>query len=198
MSRALLVVDVQNDFCEGGSLAVRGGSEVAFRISSLLRRWHETDPEDREYAVAVATRDHHIDPGSHFSTEPDFVESWPVHCVADTDGAAFHPNLDPQPFDAIFVKGEYAAAYSGFEGRARNDQPLAEWLAGHRVQQVDICGLATDYCVRATALDAVREGFQTRVLLDLCAGVSPETSAAAVEEMRRAGVEISRVSDRHT
>jgi len=190
VTRALLVVDVQNDFCEGGSLAVRGGSEVAFRIATLLRRWHDTDPEDREYAVAVATRDHHIDPGSHFSAQPDFVESWPVHCVADSDGAAFHPNLDPQPFHAIFRKGEYAGAYSGFEGRAQNGQPLAEWLASRSIQQVDICGLATDYCVRATALDAVRAGFQTRVLLDLCAGVAPASTTAAVEEMRSAGVEI--------
>jgi nicotinamidase/pyrazinamidase len=191
MRRALLVVDVQNDFCEGGSLAVQGGADVAFRISKLLRRWHDAEPRDRPYAAAVATRDHHIDPGSHFSDEPDFVESWPVHCVANSDGAAFHPNLDPQPFDAIFVKGEYAAAYSGFEGRAPNGQRLADWLADHNIDGVDICGLATDYCVRESALDAVRAGFEVRVLLDLCAGVAADTSAAAVEEMRRAGVEIA-------
>ena len=191
MSRALVVVDVQNDFCEGGSLAVRGGSEVAFRIATLLRRWHDTDPEDREYAVAVATRDHHIDPGSHFSAQPDFVETWPVHCVADSDGAAFHPNLDPQPFHAIFLKGEYAGAYSGFEGRAQNGQPLAEWLAGRSIEQVDICGLATDYCVRVTALDAAQGGFETTVLESMCAGVAPETTAAALAELAQAGIRIS-------
>ena len=189
MTHALLVVDVQNDFCEGGSLAVPGGSEVAFRIGALLRRWRDTEPRDPPYDVVVATRDHHIDPGGHFSPEPDFVESWPVHCVADSDGAAFHPNLDPQPFDATFLKGEYAAAYSGFEGRSRDGRDLAEWLTGHGVERVDICGIATDYCVRATALDAVRAGFGTRVLLDLCAGVSPESSVAAVQEMRAAGIE---------
>jgi nicotinamidase/pyrazinamidase len=189
----LIVVDVQNDFCEGGSLAVRGGAEVAARISTLLHHWTAQDPKAPDYAVAVATRDHHIDPGDHFApagSDPDFVNSWPVHCVVGTDGAAFHPNLDPQPFDAVFLKGEHAAAYSGFEGRAADGSALADWLRGRGVDQVDVCGIATDHCVRATALDAAREGFTTRVLTELCAGVAPETTERAIAEMRAAGVDV--------
>ena len=138
MKRALIVVDVQNDFCEGGSLPVAGGAEVAFRIGRLLHEWTEQGPKSPDYAVAVATRDHHIDPGGHFSDRPDFVDSWPVHCVVGTDGAAFHPNLDPQPFNAIFLKGEHAAAYSGFEGRTTDGDSLADWLRKHEVTDVDV------------------------------------------------------------
>ena len=132
MTRALIVVDVQNDFCEGGSLAVAGGADVAFRINGLVHAWHEAEPRDREYAAVVATRDHHIDPGEHFSDEPDFVDSWPHHCVVGTEGAAFHPNLDPQPFDAVFLKGEHAAAYSGFEGKDADGTGLDGLVAGTR------------------------------------------------------------------
>lgn len=188
MSRALVVVDVQNDFCEGGSLAVRGGADVAFRIGEVLRRWQDADEEDREYDYIVATRDHHIDPGSHFSNQPDFAESWPAHCVAGTDGAAFHPNLDPQPFHAVFSKGEYAAAYSGFEGTAQDGSGLADWLKARNVTDLDIVGIATDHCVRATALDAAREGFRTRVLLNFTAGVAAESTDRALDQMRSAGV----------
>jgi len=191
MVRALLVVDVQNDFCEGGSLAVQGGAEVAFRISELLHHWTRQDPKAPDYAVAVATRDHHVDPGGHFSDDPDFERSWPPHCVVGTDGEAFHPNLDPQPFDAVFLKGERAAAYSGFEGRTTDGTPLTTWLQGHGVTHVDVCGIATDHCVRATALDAVREGFSTRLLAGLCAGVAPESTRRALGDMERAGVRIS-------
>ncbi len=191
MARALIVVDVQNDFCEGGSLAVSGGADVAFKISEVLHEWQEAglDPEaSQAYEYVVATRDHHISPGDHFSDNPDFVHSWPPHCVAGTDGAAFHPNLDPQPFDAVFSKGEYAAAYSGFEGKAPDGTGLADWLRSRDVDEVDIVGIATDHCVRATALDAVRAGFRTRVLLDMTAGVDPKTTERALEEMRSAGV----------
>lgn len=188
MTRALLVVDVQNDFCEGGSLPVAGGAAVAADINTLITAWAGRGPDAPAYSHVVATKDHHIDPGSHWSDEPDFRESWPVHCEVGTDGEAFHPNLDPQPFDAIFLKGEHQAAYSGFEGRSVEGVPLADWLRAHEVDAVDVCGIATDYCVRQTVLDAVRNGFPTRLLLSLCAGVAPETSAAAVEEMAAAGV----------
>ena len=194
MKRALIVTDVQNDFCEGGSLAVPGGAEVAFKIGELLHHWSEQDPKAPDYAMAVATRDHHIDPGSHFAapgTEPDFVDNWPVHCVVGTDGEAFHPNLDPQPFTAVFLKGEHAAAYSGFEGRTTDGTGLADWLRQRDVTDVDICGIATDYCVRATVLDAVSDGFSVRLLADLCAGVAPETSQSALTEMRTAGASIA-------
>jgi nicotinamidase/pyrazinamidase len=190
MKRALIVVDVQNDFCEGGSLAVPGGAEVAFRIGELLHHWTQQDPKAPDYAAAVATRDHHIDPGDHFSKAPDFVDSWPPHCVVGTDGEAFHPNLDPQPFDAVFLKGEHSAAYSGFEGRTTDGAALHDWLHKHGVTDLDLCGLTTDYCVRATALDAVTHGFQVRLLSRLCAGVAPQTSAAALTEMAKAGVTV--------
>ena len=188
MRRALVVVDVQNDFCEGGSLAVRGGAEVAFGIGVLLHHWTEKDPQAPAYDVVVATRDHHIDPGAHFSDDPDFVDSWPPHCVVGTDGEAFHPNLDPQPFDAVFLKGEHAAAYSGFEGTDPGGSGLADWLRSHEVTAVDVCGIATDYCVRATALDAARAGFGTTLLRSLCAGVAPASTTAALEEMAAAGI----------
>jgi nicotinamidase/pyrazinamidase len=191
MKRALIVVDVQNDFCEGGSLPVRGGADVAHEIGVMLHHWSTKDPKAPPYDVAVATRDHHIDPGDHFSENPDFEHSWPAHCVVGTDGEAFHPNLDPQPFDAVFLKGEHAAAYSGFEGRATDGAELAEWLRTHEVTHVDVCGIATDHCVRATALDAVRHGFDTTLLTSMCAGVAPGSTATSIDEMRRAGVHIS-------
>jgi len=183
MRSALIVVDVQNDFCEGGSLPVAGGAQVAADIAELLRG-------GSAYDFVVATKDHHVDPGDHWAKEPDYVDSWPVHCKVGTEGEAFHPNLDPQPFDAIFFKGEHAAAYSGFEG-SHDGQPLAEWLKVREVTRVDVCGIATDHCVRATALDASSEGFDTTVLLDLCAGVAPETTEAALGAMREAGVTLA-------
>jgi nicotinamidase/pyrazinamidase len=190
MKRALIVVDVQNDFCEGGSLPVAGGARVASDIAELLHHWTRKDPKAPSYDVVVATKDHHIDPGAHWSETPDFLDTWPVHCKVGTDGEAFHPNLDPQPFDAIFLKGEHAAAYSGFEGVDSLGASLADWLRTQEVRQVDVCGIATDHCVRATALDAVTNGFETRLLLDLCAGVAPESTKAALAEMREAGVSV--------
>lgn len=184
MSTALIVVDVQNDFCEGGSLAVAGGAAVAGRIAGLLGG-------DHGYGVVVATRDHHIDPGTHFSATPDYVDSWPVHCVAGTPGADLHPALAGTRFDAVFDKGEYAAAYSGFEG-ADGGVSLADWLVDRRVTAVDVVGIATDHCVRATALDAVRDGFATRVLVDLTAAVSPDRLPAVLDELRGAGVVVRR------
>jgi nicotinamidase/pyrazinamidase len=183
MTRALIVVDVQNDFCEGGSLAVSGGAAVAAAITEHVRT------AAGEYAHVVATRDHHIDPGHHFAEQPDFLETWPAHCVVGTGGVELHPALDRQPLDAVFDKGEYAAAYSGFEARAA-DVPLADWLRERGVDAVDVVGIATDHCVRATALDAVGNGFATRVLLPLTAGVAEGTTEAALDQLRTAGVEL--------
>ncbi|MET7645781.1 isochorismatase family protein [Streptomyces sp. NPDC005426] len=189
MHRALIVVDVQNDFCEGGSLAVAGGADVAAAITDLIG---EAQPG---YRHVVATRDHHIDPGDHFSPEPDFEHSWPAHCVAGTEGVGFHPNFAPAvasgAIDTVFDKGAYAAAYSGFEGQDENGTGLAEWLRDHGVTEVDVVGIATDHCVRATALDAVREGFATHVLLDLTAGVAEASTDRALAELRDAGVVLS-------
>jgi len=182
--RALIVVDVQNDFCEGGSLAVDGGGDVARAISRYLQDSHG-------YAHVVATNDYHVDPGSHFSDHPDYASSWPPHCVVGTEGARFHPDLDTTRVEAVFRKGMHAAAYSGFEGVDDAGTPLADWLRKHGVDEVDVVGIATDYCVRATAADAARAGFATRVLLDLTAGVAPESTAKAIEEMNAAGVELT-------
>lgn len=183
MARALVVVDVQNDFCEGGSLAVSGGGAVAEAISDLL----DTEGE-AGYAHVVATRDHHVDPGGHFSAQPDFVDSWPAHCVVGTPGADFHAALVTDRVEAVFDKGAHAAAYSGFEGADSDGTTLADWLRERGVTEVDIVGIATDHCVRATALDAAREGFATRVLLDLTAGVAAQTTEAALKQLREAGV----------
>ncbi|MFD5102264.1 isochorismatase family protein [Streptomyces albidochromogenes] len=189
MHRALIVVDVQNDFCEGGSLAVAGGADVAAAITELIGE------APAGYRHVVATRDHHVDPGDHFSAKPDYVHSWPVHCVAGTEGVGFHPNFAPAvasgAIAAVFDKGAHAAAYSGFEGADENGTGLADWLRERGVTEVDVVGIATDHCVRATALDAVREGFTTHVLLDLTAGVAEATTERALEQMREAGVELS-------
>jgi len=183
--RALIVVDVQNDFCEGGSLAVAGGAAVAAAVSAHIRTG---SCNDRRWDHVVATRDHHVDPGAHFSDNPDFRDSWPPHCRAGTPGASFHPDLDVAGIEAVFDKGAYVAAYSGFEGAEPGGTPLGEWLTAHGVSEVDVVGLATDHCVRATALDARAAGFPTTVLLDLCAGVAPETTERALAELRGAGV----------
>ena len=186
--RALVVVDVQNDFCEGGSLAVAGGADVAAAITRHVRE------RAGDYAAVVGTLDWHVDPGSHFSAEPDFVDSWPAHCEVGTDGARSHPALDAGLVQAWFRKGEHAAAYSGFEGSTPgpdgSEQGLAAWLRERGVEEVDVVGIATDHCVRATALDAATAGFRTRVLLDLTAGVAPATTTAALEGLRDGGVEL--------
>ncbi|MGY1840794.1 MULTISPECIES: nicotinamidase [unclassified Modestobacter] len=181
MTRALVVVDVQNDFCEGGSLAVSGGEAVARAVSAHMAQGG--------YAHVVATRDHHVDPGDHFAERPDFLETWPPHCVVGTAGVELHPRLDRRPIEAVFDKGEYAAAYSGFEG-VSDGVGLADWLRAHDVDEVDVVGIATDHCVRATALDAVAAGFTTRVLLDLTAGVAEASTDAALDQLRTAGVQL--------
>jgi len=182
--RALIIVDVQNDFCEGGSLAVAGGAAVARAISERLAA-------DHGYGHVVATKDFHVDPGAHFSDHPDYVASWPPHCVAGTAGADFHPNLDTSAVEAVFLKGAHAAAYSGFEGADEAGTPLADWLHGHDVDAVDVVGIATDYCVHATAADAARAGFATRVLLGLTAGVAPESTATAIADLRTLNVSLT-------
>ncbi|MEP9413418.1 isochorismatase family protein [Gordonia sp. VNQ95] len=178
---ALIIVDVQNDFCEGGALGVAGGNAVAQAINTILG----------EYPTVVATRDYHIDPGSHFSEKPDFVDSWPPHCRVGTDGVAFSPGLDTSTVADVFSKGEYSAAYSGFEGADDDGVTLEHWLRDKGIQSVDVVGIATDHCVRATALDAAKAGLRTRVLLNFTAAVAADTAAAALAEMRAAGVEVS-------
>lgn len=200
MRTALLIVDVQNDFCEGGSLAVAGGSAVAAGISEHLEDHHA------DYVAVAATQDWHVDPGEHFSDTPDFATSWPVHCVADTPGAATHPDFDTEHVTEFFRKGAYDAAYSGFEGLSAPDvdvpmgEPeeaadedrvsLDDWLRERDVEAVDVVGLALDHCVLATAKDAVDAGYETRLLLPLTAPVSAEGGQRAVAELEAAGVEV--------
>lgn len=193
---ALLVVDVQNDFCEGGSLAVTGGAAVARAIAAHL------DAHAADYEAVVTTRDWHVDPGAHFASAlrspPDYTNSWPDHCVVGTPGADYHPFIDgalSRHAEAEFLKGRTTAAYSGFDGTLNGDGEtlLVNWLHARAVTAVVIAGIATDYCVRATALDAVAAGFPTTVLVDLCAGVDATTTQAALAEMGAAGVRMVRV-----
>jgi len=189
MSRALIVVDVQNDFCEGGALGVDGGAAVAASIAALTTA-PATAPGAPRYSHVVATRDHHIEPGTHFSDDPDYIDTWPVHCVAGTPGGHLRPELTEVPFDAVFDKGEYDPGYSGFGGHDAAGVGLREWLQRRRIDAVDVVGIATDHCVRATTLDAVAAGFDTRVLLAHTAGVGEQSTAAAKTEMQAAGAEL--------
>ncbi|MDQ5861791.1 MAG: isochorismatase family protein [Actinomycetota bacterium] len=218
MSRALIIVDVQNDFCEGGSLAVAGGADVAGAISEYV------DAHHNEFDHIVATQDWHIDPGAHFSDTPDLKDSWPRHCVAGTRGAELHPDLDTEYIQAYFQKGQFAAAYSGFEGLlapedavptgerqpgalggslagslsadagayapADNAIGLDDWLQSHDVEDVVVVGIATDYCVMATSLDAVQAGYSVTVIRSLTAGIA-EDLEDAVAEMELGGVEVA-------
>ena len=181
--RALVIVDVQNDFCEGGSLAVAGGGDVARAISQYL--------ESGGYDHVVASRDFHIDPGRHFSAHPDFVNSWPRHCVVGTGGAEFHPDLDTTHIETVFSKGAHEAAYSAFDGADEAGTPLAAWLRERGVDELDVVGIATDYCVRATTISAAQEGFRTRALLGMTAGVDPTTTAESIDAMRAAGAQVT-------
>ena len=179
--RALLIVDVQEDFCEGGSLAVAGGQEVARRAAALLP----------SYELVVASTDWHVDPGDHFSSDPDFVASWPAHCVVGTRGARLQAPLEEGSVDAVVRKGAQAAAYSAFEGTV-DGMPLSRWLQDRGVDALDVCGIATDYCVQASVLDAREAGLPVRVLLAACAGVAPESTEAALAAMTAAGAELMR------
>jgi nicotinamidase/pyrazinamidase len=181
--RALIVVDVQNDFCEGGSVAVTGGAALAGAIGDYLAR-------GTEYHHVLATQDFHIDPGDHFSEHPDYISSWPPHCRAGSTGAQFHPGLGAGRFEAVFRKGAYDAGYSGFSGVDDSGTPLADWLRQREVDQLDVVGIATEHCVRRTAEDAARQGLATRVLVNLTAGVAEQSTAAALEALRASGVEI--------
>lgn len=189
MTAALVVVDVQNDFCPGGSLAVEGGDRVAASITDYL------GAEAGRYDRIIATMDWHPEPGSlpgfdHFSPDPNFVDTWPAHCVAETDGAKFHPALE-LPEDAVIVrKGQGSAAYSGFEGTDGDDRSLETVLADAGIDQIDVVGLATDHCVLATAMDGKALGLSVRVLLPAVAGVAPDTTEAALGRLSEAGVEL--------
>lgn len=189
MSRALFIIDVQNDFTEGGALGVEGGAAVAAGITRFLR-----DHVGR-YDNVFASRDWHDaegDNGGHFATmaEPDFVTTWPVHCVAGTKGAEYHPDLDTALVTRHILKGQGVPAYSIFEGVTEDGKTLADLLDEEGIIDIDVVGIATDYCVRASALDALAHGRHVRIFTDLIAGVNPESSEAAIAELGHAGAEI--------
>ncbi|MGK2853150.1 MAG: isochorismatase family protein [Microbacteriaceae bacterium] len=189
MSRALFIIDVQNDFTEGGALGVGGGAAVAAGISTYLAA-HAGD-----YSWIFASRDWHDgdnDNGGHFaSAEPNFIDTWPVHCVAGTPGADYHPDLDTSAVDFHIRKGQGRPAYSIFEGTAEDGTGVSSILTEKGVTEVDVVGIATDYCVRASALDAIAHGRHVRILTDLIAGVAPDSSAAALAELGHAGAVVS-------
>ena len=189
MSRALFIVDVQNDFTERGALGVVGGDAVAERISRYL------DTHADDYAVVVASRDWHHgddDNGGHFSSEPDFVDTWPVHCVGGTYGADYDEVFDTRRVTHHLKKGQGKPAYSLFEGVTDDGRTAADLLDEHGIRDIDIVGIATDYCVRASALDALGAGRAVRVLTDLVAGVHPDSSATALAEVETAGARLTR------
>ncbi|MCR2791816.1 isochorismatase family protein [Microbacterium sp. zg.Y625] len=189
MSKALFIVDVQNDFTEGGALGVAGGDAVAAAITRHLAASAD------QYALIVASRDWHDaggDNGGHFAAgEPDFVDTWPVHCVAGTEGAEYDPGLVTDAVTHHVKKGQGAPAYSLFEGTTDDGDTVGELLTRHGILEADIAGIATDYCVRASALDAIDHGLRVRVLADLVAGVAPATSEAALAELAHAGAELA-------
>ncbi|MDD9207982.1 isochorismatase family protein [Georgenia sp. 10Sc9-8] len=189
-TRALIVVDVQPTFCEGGALPSEGANAVAERVAAFAAE-HAAD-----YAAVVTTQDWHIDPGDHFSDDPDYVDSWPPHGVAGTSEAELHPALEGLRADAAVKKGQYAAAYSGFEGVDEEGRPLADILRDRGVTAVDIVGLVESHCVKDTALDAQRLGLDTRVLTDLTVPVSPELGEQAREQMRAADIALVPSGDR--
>lgn len=184
MKRALIIVDVQPTFCEGGALAVEGGNTVAEEIARFAVEHRDA------YDFIVTTQDWHIDPGAHFSENPDFVDTWPPHGVAGTAEAELHPALAGVQADAAVKKGQFAAAYSGFEGTDSTGTSLAALLATAGVTAVDVVGIAESHCVKETALDAVREQLPTRVVTDLTVPVTPELGEAARERMVSAGVQL--------
>ena len=188
MSKALFIVDVQNDFTEGGALGVDGGDAVAAGISRYLAA-HAAD-----YTLVIASRDWHDaegDNGGHFAAgEPDFVDTWPVHCVAGTAGADYDPGLATDAVTHHVKKGQGRPAYSLFEGMTDDGKTVAQLLDAYGATEVDVTGIATDYCVRASALDAIAHGRRVRILTDLVAGVAPGTSDAALTELAHAGAEL--------
>jgi nicotinamidase/pyrazinamidase len=194
MSRALLVVDVQNDFTEGGALGVTGGAAVAAGVTKLVAEHPDA------YELVIASRDWHNpddDNGGHFATDaaPDFCTTWPQHCVAGTTGAEYHPDFDTELVDVHVRKGQGIPAYSVYEGTTDDGESVHALLERRGVTEIDIVGLATDHCVRASAIDAVEHGRRVRVLTDLVAGVSEETSQAALAEIAHLGVRLATSAD---
>lgn len=190
MAKAILIIDVQNDFCEGGALACQGGAQVAKNISEYLAS------NKHEYDFVIASRDWHTpnsENGGHFPAqgiEPDFVTTWPLHCIAGEEGAEYHPNLDSSLIDIHIKKGQGEHGYSIFDGTTDQAETFVELLERLEIAAVDVVGIATDYCVRASSLDARKNGLEVRVITSLTAGVAASSTEAAIDEMIDAGVEV--------
>jgi nicotinamidase/pyrazinamidase len=188
MGKAILVVDVQNDFCEGGSLAVSGGALAATKISQYL--------EASNYDLIIGSRDWHDSDNTnsgHFAevgVDPDFKTSWPRHCVADSSGANYHPNLSSELIQVHIFKGQGAHGYSAFEGVTDQNQTLKDVLESEKIEQLDVVGIATDHCVLASALDAKKLGLNVRVISSLTAGVSPDSTERAIDSMVDQGIDV--------
>lgn len=198
--KALIVVDIQNDFCPGGALAVKDGDKIIPLVNKLM--------QDPQYDYIVATQDWHpVEHKSFASNNPGAKVGelgslnglpqvmWPNHCVQDTKGARFNPELYSQLFDKVFPKGENKEvdSYSGFfDNDKQSSTGLGEWLKLHGISEVHVVGLALDYCVKATALDAHSLGFKTSVILDATRSVNlaPKDGEKAVEELKSAGVDV--------
>ena len=191
MSRALFVIDVQNDFCEGGALACQGGAQVASSITNYLQGGKSN------YDKVIASRDWHTPDsanGGHFPAagiEPDYVNTWPLHCIAGTPGAEYHPNLDSSLVDIHIKKGQDQPGYSIFDGVTESGEKIQDLISRLGITEVDVVGIATDYCVRASALDAKKFGLDVRVITSLTAGVSAASTEAAIDELVDAGVRVS-------
>ncbi len=191
MSKALFVIDVQNDFCEGGALACQGGTHVASSITNYL------NGNKSQYDIVIASRDWHTPNsanGGHFpaaGTDPDFVNTWPLHCIAGTTGAEYHPNLDISLIDIHIKKGQDQPGYSIFDGATDSGEKIQDLLTRLRITEVDVVGIATDYCVRASSLDAKKFGLEVRVITSLTAGVAAATTEAAIDELVDAGVAVA-------
>ncbi|MDO5701020.1 MAG: isochorismatase family protein [Bowdeniella nasicola] len=184
MKRALLLVDVQPTFCEGGALAVEGGNAVAERIARYVAE------QGSNYDLIATSQDWHIEPGDHFATDPDFIDTWPPHGVAGTPEAELHPALASLRADISVKKGHYSAAYSAFEGVTEDEGCLSDGLRAAQIEALDVVGIAESHCVLQSCLDAVEEGWPVRCLSDLTVPVSEDLGAAARERMREAGVEL--------
>ena len=198
MSKALIIVDVQPTFCEGGELGVEGGNAVAERIAEYV------ETHRNEYSYVATTQDWHVEPGRHWSDDPDYVDTWPVHGKAGTANAGLHPAIEALGIGHHFKKGQYSPSYSGFEGLEDNTdriptreevaadltagRTLANALESAGITRVDVVGLAESHCVKETALDARKLGYETHVIEELTEPVSEELGVDARRQMREAGV----------
>lgn len=188
MKRALIVVDVQNDFVEGGALACEGGKAVAEKIKAYIYK------HGKKYDLLISTQDWHKENdsnGGHIATAPDYVDSWPAHCTAESKGGEFAWPLEASDFDCHIKKGYGVPAYSGFEGKDLElKKTMKEILRDSEIQEVDVVGIAADYCVLQTALDVLKSGFKLRVLADLTASVDKTDGLMAFETLKDKGAEI--------